>query len=123
MVSFEYWFENILATCELIASRDTFKTVWVLGDKTITSIHYPSELFEQLLGDLRLEEGVEFYKDKLRELDQFEAVAAFASALLNLERNYQNNPDAEKLLASQEWATCQLTAGRVIYFQRTDRIR
>ena len=117
MVDFTYWIEGIVGTCELISSPSAFKRVWVLGDTSITSIHYPAELFEQLLGDLHLEECLEHFAEQLRELGAFEAIAGFTSALVALEGNIKGNPtlgDPETLLASQGWSALQTAAKRVV---------
>ena len=51
MFDFNYWFDGIVSTCELIVSKDAFRRAWILGDRSITSIHDYVELFEQLMGD------------------------------------------------------------------------
>jgi hypothetical protein len=117
MVDFEYWFDGIIGTCELIADRDVFEHVWVFGDKTVTSIHYPDELFEQLLGDLNVEENVEYFRDRLKQMGVFEAVVKFTAALLEVEKANKIHPDLrdpKSFLRSDEWARVKLAAQQLI---------
>lgn len=116
MVDFEYWFEGVVATCQLISSPTEFERVWIFGDSSITSIHYPDELFEQMLGDLNLEECHRHFADKLREMGAFDAVAEFTSILVDLETTIRSKPtleDSRTLLTSQEWSVLQSAAKRV----------
>jgi hypothetical protein len=101
---FSYWLDGIVSACELISSPNAFERVWVFGDTSITSIHYPDELFEQLLGDLHLEESLQDFADHLREMAAFDAIAGFARALVDLERVIKSNPlgAPEELLRSRE---------------------
>jgi len=114
---FRYWFGGIVGTCELIASADAFRRVWLQHEATITSIHYHDELLEQLLGDLHLEESVVQFGSALHELGALDAVRAFAGAVLDLEKAAREVTDlqnAEALLASRPWAQLQAAAGLVI---------
>ena len=114
---FNYWLDGIVGTSELIASTDGFRRAWLQGDTSITSIHYYDELMEQLLGDLHLKENTVQFASALKRLDAFDAVSAFAHAVLSLERTVQENTDLhdhETLLASREWASLQAAATRVI---------
>jgi hypothetical protein len=117
MVDFNYWFEGVVGTCELISSPSVFERVWVFGDTGITSIHYADELFEQLLGDLHLQECLQHFADQLREMGAWEEIGNFASALVDLERIVRSNPaldDPRTLLASQGWSLLQTAARRVV---------
>jgi hypothetical protein len=112
----DYWFDGIIGTCRLIADRDVFKRVWILGDFTITSIHYYDELLEQLLGDLHLDTSLQRFEKRLSDVGALEAVQEFARALHELDACVSGAPelqDARTLLDSREWRDFQLTAKRV----------
>ena len=117
MFDFKYWFEGIVGTCELIVSKDAFRRAWILGDKSVTSIHYYLELFEQLMGDLHLEECIGQFAEELQQIGATEAVTELAKGLRKLDERIEGNrdlQDPEKLLASPEWASFRIAARRVI---------
>ncbi len=124
MVDFTYWFEGIVGACELISSPNAFERAWVMGDASTTSIHYPDEFFEQLLGDLHLEECLKHFEDRLRKVDALEVIANFANVLVDLERTIRNNPalnTPKTLLASPEWSILQGAARRVVNLPSASR--
>ena len=117
MFTFEYWLEGVVRTCELIASEEAFFRTWVLGDRSITSIHYYDELFEQLIGDLHLEECIGQFENTLRKDGAFDAVSSFAVALRHLDQCIESRSDlhdAKMLLASEVWAAFQNSARQVL---------
>jgi hypothetical protein len=63
---FEYWFDNVIAASDLIASNDALAGTWIQKDEALMSAHDPDELMEQLLGDMNLEENVQRFDEKLR---------------------------------------------------------
>ena len=117
MFTLEYWLEGVVRTCELIASKEAFFQTWVLGDHSITSIHYYDELFEQLIGDLHLEECIGQFENTLRKDGAFDALSSFAAALRHLDQCIESRydlHDAKILLASEEWAAFQYAARQVV---------
>jgi len=117
MLTIEYWLEGIIGTCELIVSKDAFTRAWILGDQSVTSIHYYDELFEQLIGDLHLEECIGRFESVLREIGAFDELSAFPAALRRLDQHVEtcaSLQDPKVLLASEEWAEFQLAAKRVL---------
>ena len=117
MFTFEYWLTGIVSTCELIASKDAFYRTLILGDHSITSIHYYDELLEQLIGDLHLEECIGLYEGTLRKDEAFDAVSGFAAALRLLDQSVATHSDlreAKVFLASEEWAAFQNAAKQVL---------
>lgn len=117
MIDFNNWFRQIVTTCDLIASKDAFTRTWILGDHSITSIHYYDELFEQLIGDLHLEECLQQFESTLREVGAFEALSSFYAALRLLDERIETRSDLQDpklLLSSVEWATFQTAAKQVL---------
>lgn len=113
---FEYWLTGFVSTCELIAG-DAFRQAWVLGDGSVTSIYSASELFEQVLGDLHLEESIAGFHSKLQSLGALEAIATVANELIRIEGVTKSAPQFEDpgvLLSSQEWISLQATAKRLV---------
>ena len=87
------------------------------GDSSITSIHYYDELFEQLMGDLRLEEHIKQFDSRLKGLGAVEALSAFSAALLRVDRCIESRPELQSpkvLLVSAEWAESQRAASDVL---------
>jgi hypothetical protein len=117
VIDFRYWFDNIVAAANLIASDDALRRAWAQGDKTITSAYDPDELLEQLLGDLHLREHVQMFEDGLRQMGAYEIVAAFNAAAVDVEGMIRREPgfeDPERLLTSPVWAELRTAAKRVI---------
>jgi hypothetical protein len=117
VIDFKYWFDNILATANLIASEEALSRAWTQGDRTVTSAYDPDELLEQLLGDLHLREQVQIFEKTLRQMGASEIIASFTAALVELERGIRSQPsleNPEKLLASPVWADLRTAAKRVI---------
>jgi hypothetical protein len=70
-----------------------------------------------LLGDLHLEECVQHFAEKLRELNTLDAVSQFASAVLDLSRAIDANPRFEKpkeLFEAAEWKDLKEQAQKLI---------
>jgi len=112
----DYWFDGIISTCRLIADKDVFRRVWILGDFTITSIHYYDELLEQLLGDLHLATSLQRFEKRLSDVGALDAVREFARALHELDTRVTCTPALQEpctLLDSREWRHFQLSAKRV----------
>ncbi len=119
MVDFENWLDGIVSTCELITDKDVFERVWVFGDKTITSIHYPEELFEQLLGDLLSEDCLEHFQDRSQQMGIYEALLQFTEALLEAKNAINIHPnlrDPKNFLRSDEWARVKIAAQQLLDF-------
>ena len=118
MIDFQYWIKNIVSQCELIVSPDTYERVWLQGDRTITSVIHPVELFEQLLGDLDLEECAKTFADRLSAIGALDAVLNFTSALLSAEHGMNNDPslkdDPRNFLASTEWQHVKAAAKTIV---------
>lgn len=117
MFTVEYWLEGIVRTCELIANKDALTEVWIRGDQSITSIHYYDELFEQLIGDLHLEECIGQFASALREIGAFDDLATFSASLRRLDQRVETCAglqDPKVLLGSEEWAGFQLAAKSVL---------
>ncbi len=113
---FQYWFEGVVSTCGLIAS-DAFWRVWVLGDREITSIHYPGELFEQMLGDLHLKDLSAGFRCSLERAGAARVVSAFVKELIRLEqitKSHAELRDPKVLLDSAEWRVLQAAAQGVV---------
>src|SRR5690348_13036878 len=107
MFSFEYWFSGIIGTCELITNKDAFYRTWVLGDHSLTSIHYYDELFEQLVGDLHLDDCIQQFAADLERHGAFKAFVEFSVALHTLDRQIESLAELRNsaaLLNSREWA-------------------
>lgn len=116
MFDFEYWFDCIVGTCGLIADNDAFMRTWVLGDDSITSIISYDELFEQLIGDLHLDESIQRFAGNLHSLGALETIRGFARAVHEIESRIAATPELQNpadLLRSQEWRDFQVTAKRV----------
>jgi len=114
---FDYWFDGIVGTCNLIADNEAFRRAWLLEDQTITSIHYYDEMFEQLVGDLHLEESIVRFANILSASGSLETVQAFATALHELDGRIECNEELQNpraLLGSREWRSFQLAAKRVL---------
>lgn len=114
--NFEYWFTNIVSTCRLIASG-AFWDVWVLGQRGITSVYSIDELFEQMMGDLHLEESIRRFRHTLEEAGALNAVMTFAERLSGIEvarKECLELEDPKLLLASQGWRTLQAIATTVV---------
>ena len=117
MSDFDYWFDGIVGTCRLIADNDAFTRTWVLGDHSITSIHYYDALFEQLVSDLHLDESVQRFAGVLKRAGALEAFLTFAQALHKLDGQIEESEELQNpsaLLRSQQWLDLQLAAKRVI---------
>ena len=92
-----------------------FKRVWILGDFTLTSIHYYDELLEQLLG-VPLATSLQRFEKRLSDVGAIDAVQEFAGALHELDTRVTSTPalqEACTLLDSREWRDLQLSAKRV----------
>jgi len=124
MSDFDYWFENIVSEADLISSPNALTKAWIQKDKDVTSAYDIDELLEQLLGDLRLHEHLRRFDQDLCRIGAVEAVAAFAQALLDLEKIIKSDlrlKKPENLLISSQWeglvrlAKCitQLPAARI----------
>jgi hypothetical protein len=125
MFTLDYWLTGILRTCELIVDGDAFVRTWIEGDYSITSIHYYGELFEQLAGDLHLDECVAQFEPQLRRCGIFEAVSDFALSLHRLDRSVESGSDLKSskiLLASPEWVMFQAAAQRVLEARRDSSV-
>jgi hypothetical protein len=117
VVDFRYWFDNVVGSSQLIASEGALRRKWVQKETGITSAYDPDELFEQLLGDLRLKDEVQRFKDDLIQLGAFDALNALTSALIEAEglvRGDARFADPQTLLTSPEWAAVRHAAGGVI---------
>src|SRR5690349_16155108 len=102
MVDFEYWFDGIVSTCELIARESVFREVWIDGDHTITSIHDYGELYVQVTDDLFLDGNLQAFASRIGQ-EGAVVVAAFSQALKTLDQNIEDNQelnDPAALLAS-----------------------
>jgi hypothetical protein len=123
LIDFEYWIANIAGTCELIASDEAFRKVWVSGDHTLTSIHYYDELYVQLIDGLRIDELIEEFSPRIGNQETVRALREFAGSLLTLDRSIENSPDLKDpatLLSSPQWKMFKESAQEVIdlpYFQ------
>jgi hypothetical protein len=123
---FDYWFDGIVGTSELIADDEALRRTWVSGDHSITSIHYYDELFEQLAGDLHLDESLTKYADVLKGFDALDDLQRFATALHTLDAQIEANPDLQNpamLLGSSEWKNFQVAAKRVLNLPIVKRFR
>src|SRR5260370_31864969 len=86
MIDFNSWFANAVATSELIASSDALRKASVQRDKTITSAYDFSELTEQVLGDLDLEEQIKRFSNELEKRNALAAFSVFSRAFQNVEQ-------------------------------------
>jgi hypothetical protein len=117
MPDFDYWFENIVSTCDLIASPSALTQAWINKDKSITSAYDLDELLEQLLGDLHLEEHIRLFEDALRKAGAFDAIEAFTRALLEVKstaRSGLHEWKPEEVLTSPAWEALQQKARIII---------
>jgi hypothetical protein len=117
MIDFNNWFANIVFSSELIASPDALRKAWVQGDKTITSAHDFSELAEQVLGDLDLEEQIKCFSNELEKRNALAAFSAFSRAFQNVEQSAEENPtlrDPSALLGSEGWLSLRDAARTII---------
>jgi hypothetical protein len=103
---FDYWFESIVSTANLIASQYALTQAWVHGDKSITSAYDFDEMSEQLLGDPPLPEIIPLFGNQLRRINALEPIDAFAQQLLDLREIVGSDPhlqDPQSLLTSPAW--------------------
>lgn len=117
MIDFDNWFRNIVATADLIASPRALRQAWLQGEKTITSAYDFSELAEQVLGDLDLEEQTKRFSKELEKRKALTEVAAFGRAFENVDQRTKKNPtlrDPSTLLKSSEWGSLRLAAQTII---------
>jgi hypothetical protein len=117
MIDFEYWIANIVGACDLIASDEAFRKVWVDGDHTLTSIHYYDELYVQLTDGLRINELIEEFSPRLSNQETLRMLREFAASLLALDRSIENSRNLEDpaaLLSSPQWKMFKESAQRVI---------
>jgi hypothetical protein len=117
MVDFEYWFNGIVGTCELIANEDVLRKVWIGGDRSITSIHYYDELYVQLTDDLFLDGNLREFASTIGDVGTIETLATFSQALNILDQSIKANQelnDPATLLSSPQWATFREGAKKVI---------
>ena len=114
MVDFEYWFDNIVSSCDFVTSMAPYR-VWVRGERNVTSAYDCSEFLEQTLGDLDLERLVPHFADRLHLAGAYDAVLSLCHALLQIERLSKiGQPDAQQLLASGEWKGVETAAKEVL---------
>jgi hypothetical protein len=117
MIDFDNWFANIVAASDLIAYPEALRKVWVQGDKTITSAYDFSELAEQILGDLDLEEQTKRFSDELEARKALAAFSAFSRAFQNVDQITNENPtlrDPSTLLKSNEWISLRDAARTIV---------
>jgi hypothetical protein len=110
---FDNWIDNVVSSSNLIADPDALRKVWIDHATGITSVYDPDELLEQLLSDLRVHERVHLFEERLRRAGSFEAFAALAQALVELEKAIADDPRLERpesLLGSQSWRNVQAAA-------------
>ena len=95
---------NVFCLCEWIAS-DKPGREWVNGERGLSSVVNPEELFEMELGDNDLENMIRHFSADLKSENAYDAVSAYRDALLQLERLFNSDPRIEprRLLASNEW--------------------
>src|SRR5579884_2321885 len=117
MFTYDDWISEVVGVCELIVSKDALYRTWVLHDYSITSIHYYDELFQQLIGDLRLDENIKHFKSKLDQHRALDSVAGFATALHYLDEQIESRAelrDPAVLLISPEWQLLKEAAAKVL---------
>jgi len=126
MIDFENWFANIVSTSDLIASEDALPKAWVQGDRTITSAYDYSELAEQILGDLDLEEQTKRFSNELEKVNALAAFADFSGAFVRVAQSVDEDPmlhDSTTLLKSSEWASLRNAARTIIELPSAARYR
>jgi hypothetical protein len=117
MIDFNNWFANIVSSSNLIASPDAVRKAWVQGDKTITSAYDFSELAEQVLGDLDLEEQIKCFSNELEKRNALAAFSAFSRAFQNVDQSTRENPmlrEPSILLKSDGWVSLRDAARTII---------
>jgi hypothetical protein len=117
VIDFNNWFKNAVATSELIASPDALMRAWVQRDETITSAYDFSELAEQALGDLDLEEQVKRFSNELENKNALAPFLAFSRALQNVDQSTKEYPtlrDPSALLNSDAWLSLRGAARTII---------
>ena len=126
MVDFDYWFDGIVGTCELIASESAFRKVWIDGDHTIASIHGYAELYAQLTEDLCLDRNLREFASTTGDEPTIRTVGCISQALKILEESIEVNRelnDPATLLFSPQWATFRECARQVIALPRAQPYR
>lgn len=117
MITYQDWLTGLVGTCQLIASDDSFYRSWVLHDFSVTSIHHYDEPFEQLIGDLHLEENLEQFRNLLQEQGALTGVSNLLAAIRKLDGQIEKRPDLQDpavLLKSEEWAEFRGAARRLL---------
>ncbi len=117
MFDFDYWFASLIGTCEIIVNKDALRRAWLLDDRSKTSIYSYDELFEQLAGDLHIDECIKLFKICLQQVNALEVVTALAQALHKLNNCVETNTKLQNpniLLSSAEWASFQDASQRVL---------
>lgn len=87
------------------------------GDNTITSAYDFSELAEQVLGDLDLEEQIKRFSNELEKRNALAAFSALSRAFQKVERSTKENPtlrDPSALLNSDEWLSLRDAARTIV---------
>jgi hypothetical protein len=107
MIELDVWVDGICSTAELVAEEGLFEKVWLKGDKSITSILEPEELFEQIFEGLDAD-NFENSKEFNLQLDSYQKqkISNFLAKLRELEE-YVNlndlNDDPSIVLKCKVW--------------------
>jgi len=117
-ISFDVFLEGILGAAELVSDKVTLKAVWLGGDRKKTSMVNFDEMYEQLFGDLYLDDYLEdITSPSYMTLGQSQAVRAFIEQIHVINDRYFKLPNPQNLneiIETTEWEAFSVTASRVL---------